>query len=289
MPISSRAVAGRRSGLAIAALEAIALTIVFGFLPELRVGPILDPHPCWIAVLVLSARYGHGGFVVGLTAASFAIAAGSIAGGRELASTWSRLGSARDVIALGACLVVAWIASRHIRRQFELRERLLAHARRTARARATIRARREVSETLRARVDRATTSLSFLRDVAARLEGGDPVAAAEGAADLALARSGARAVAVRAGAGEPRRLLVFRDTGGPDSRVWPDFRGADLVVPVRAGQRSIGAIALWGVPRAALGPAVAHDLDLIAAWCAPALTAAAWRVDGSDGRALELT
>src|SRR5262249_13445257 len=53
-------------------------------------------------------------------------------------------------------------------------------------ARAAIEALTATVTTLRARVDRTSTSLSFLREVAVRLEGSDPVAAAEAATILSL-------------------------------------------------------------------------------------------------------
>src|SRR5258705_433047 len=117
----------------------------------------------------------------------------------------------------------------------------------------------------------------FLRDVATRLEGTDPVAAAEAAADLALARTGACAVAVKVGTGGFSRLLAVRDARGPETLAPLVIRDADLTVPIRKGNDPIGVLALWGVPRSGLDDATAHDLAVIASWCTPALAVAEWR------------
>src|SRR5438093_1874201 len=107
--------AGRpRPTLLMSALEALALAIAFAFLPELpwaRSGPALEPHPGWIAVLVLSARYGSRGFFAGLTAAGAGVALGSAIAGAGLPDLLSRLESGPNLVALGACLVVSWVAS----------------------------------------------------------------------------------------------------------------------------------------------------------------------------------
>ena len=116
------------------------------------------------------------------------------------------------------------------------------------------------------------TSLSFLRDVAARLEGTDPTAAAEGAIDLALARTGASAAAVKVGMGGFQRLLAVRDARGPSAVTPLALQSADLTVPIRNGNDRVGVIALWGIPPSALDKAAANDLEIIASWCARVLT-----------------
>src|SRR5437773_824302 len=227
-----------RSRRAMRALEALSLAIAFAFLPELpwvSPGLALEPHPGWLAVLVLSARYGSGGFFAGLTSCALAVGLASAIAGTGLADAWGRLGSDLNLIALGASLIVACIASYHCRRQADLGERLRALSDRAAGAEAMVQSLREVAEELRSRIDRTSASLSFIRDVAARLDGTDPVAAAEGAADLALARTGASAVAVKVGAGESQHFLVFRDVSGPGRLAHPSGRAADLSVPIHAG------------------------------------------------------
>ena len=273
MSISRRSEGQARSALKRRALDAFGLAVVFGFLPELArayPGVVLEPHPAWIAVLVLTARDGSGGCYAGLIAAAAAVAAGSAIAGTGLATSWSSLDSAPNLIAFGACLAVSWVTSRHLRRHADLAERLRALSDRAAEAEVTIEALRSVVATLRARVDRTSTSLSFVRDVAARLEGNDPIAAAEGAADLALARTGACAAEVKVGIGGFQRLLAVRDARGPGVLAPLEIRDADVRVPIRNGNNRVGVIALWGIP-GPLDDATAHDLEVIATWCAPAL------------------
>ncbi len=169
------------------ALDALGLAVALAFLPELaaaRYGSVLDPHPGWLAVLVLAARYGSGGLFTGLVAAAGAVRIASALAGPGLETSWRHLESGPNLIAFGACLIVSWIAARQLRRQAQLSERLRALLDRAIEANTMVESLHDVVATLRARVDRTATSLSFLRDVAARLEGTDPVAAAEAAAEL---------------------------------------------------------------------------------------------------------
>src|SRR5258706_12709680 len=64
MSISRRPGREAQPGPGRRALEALALAMALAFLPELaraRYGAVLEPHPGWIAVLILAARYGSGG------------------------------------------------------------------------------------------------------------------------------------------------------------------------------------------------------------------------------------
>src|SRR5436309_569819 len=233
------------------ALDAIGLAVTCAFIPELvatRAGVVLEPHPGWIAVLVLAARYGGGGCFAGLTAAAGAVGIATLVVGLGVSTLWGRIDSGPNLIAFGACLAVSWVASWHLRRQEELRERVSKTSDRAAEAEAKNEALRDVVATLRARVDRTSTSLSFLRDVAAGLGGTDPIAAAEGAADLALARTEASAAAVKVGRNGFQRVLAVRDARGPDALAPLALRDADLTVPIRSGSDRIGVIALWGIP-----------------------------------------
>ena len=269
-------------------IDAIALAAAFALLPELlagRAGVVLDPHPGWIAVLVLAARYGGDGFFAGLAAAGGAVGIGSAIAGAGPAAPWSRLDSGSNLAAFGACLAVSWVASWHLRREADLSERLSEVSDRAAEAKSKIETLRDVVATLRARVDRASTSLSFLRDVATGLDGTDPVAAAEGAADLALARTEASAAAVRVGRNGFHRLLAVRDARGPNEVTPLAVRNADLTVPIRNGSDRVGVLALWGIPRSRLDHATAHDLEVIASWCAPALAVAERRPNGTPSGA----
>jgi len=269
------------------ALDVWGLAFALAFLPELaaaRAGVALEPHPGWIAALVLAARYGSVGLIAGLAAAAVAMGIGSAVAGAGFLPPWSSLDTGPNLIAFGVCLVVSWIASWHLRCQTDLHERERGLSDRCAAAEATVETLRDVVATLRSRVDRTAASVSFLRDVVARLEGTDPVAAAEGAADLALARTGACAAAVQVGEGGFQRLLAVRDARGPASNVPLALRDADLIVPIRDENRRIGAIALWGIPRVGLDRATAYDLAVVASWCEPAITVAARCPDEAAGR-----
>src|SRR5262245_34559000 len=112
------------TGASLRFLEAIGLALGCAFLPEvLRLphGPGFDPHPAWNAVLLLASRYGFGGFLIGIAASGAGVALGSAFTSAAPALTWSRLESGPNQLALAACLLVSWVASRHCRRQAELR------------------------------------------------------------------------------------------------------------------------------------------------------------------------
>jgi hypothetical protein len=255
------------------AAEAAALAAVFAFLPEAlqaRLGRTLEPHPGWIVVVILGARYGHPGFLAGLVLAAVAAGLGSLISGAP-AAAWIGIGSGADLVAFAACLGITWVASLHLRREAELRERLSWLTRRAEGAEAAAEALREVVEQLRRRLDRPATSLGYLHHAIVRLAGGDPLSAAEGAADLALARSGASIVSVGVGEGDALRRLAVRESAGSDG-IGPLLSGdADLLVPIHADGEPVGAIAFVGLPPGPVDRATQHDLEAIASWCAPAI------------------
>lgn len=278
---------GVQPRLSVRAFEAT-IAFVSAFLSEFamaRAGGAIQPHPGWIAVVALAARYGGSGLVTGLVASAIAIGLGSASAGAGLAPAWSQLETMPNLIALGASLVVSWVASLHLRRQEALCERLDTLSDRALGAEEASRVLHRVVARLRARVDRTSTSLTFLRDVAARLDGTDPVAAAEAAADLALARTGAAAAAVKVGMGGFQRLLAVRDARGSNGLAPLELRAADLTVPIRNGSDRIGILALWGIA-ASHDDATAHDLEIIASWCVHALAITAWRQQEAGGSAL---
>jgi hypothetical protein len=263
--------------LAPRALETTTLVAACALVPELlrpHAAALLEPHPGWIAVLILSARYGPGGFLAGAAATVAAIGIGAALAGTGAAAALSRIGSQADLYALGAGLLVSWVAAVQLRRQAGMRERMLALSDRAVVAEGAALALRDTVATLRARVDRSSASLSFLRAAASRLEGGDPVAAAEGAADLALVRTGASAVAIHAGAGALRHLLAARDSRHPGVPAPPEDHGVDLHVPIRSGDEQVGGIHVTGIPPSAIDPTTMHDLTVIASWCGPAVAVA---------------
>jgi hypothetical protein len=163
------------------------------------------------------------------------------------------------------------VASSHLRREADLREQLGWLTRRAEGAEAAAETLREMVERLHRRLDRPASSLGYLRDAIVRLAGRDPVSAAEGAADLALVRSGASIVSVGVGEGESLRRIAVRESAGSDG-LGPLRPGdADLLVPIHAGGERVGAIAILGLPPGAVDQATQHDLEAIAAWCAPAI------------------
>lgn len=264
-------------------LKALGLAALLAFPPELlrlRTGVTFEPHPAWIVVLLFAARDGSAGLLAGIMACGIAMGVASIAVGGLLAASYAPLTSGPNLIAFAACLTVSWIASWHLRRQADLTRRLRQYSERAADTDAAIKGLRNVVSRLRARVDRASTSLSFLRDVATRLDGTDPVAAAEAAADLALARTGASAAEIKVGPDGFRRLLAVRDARGPRGLEPLTLRDADLKLPIRNANHLIGILALWGMPDREPDAATTHDLAIITSWCAPALASGAWLPDG---------
>jgi uncharacterized coiled-coil protein SlyX len=258
-------------------LETTTLAAACALVPELLRphGVVLpEPHPGWIAVLILSARYGPGGFLAGVAATVAAIGIGAALAGTGAAAALSRIGSQADLYAIGAGLLVSWVAAVQLRRQAEMRERIRALSDRAAAAENAVPALRDTVAALRARVDRTSASLSFLRDAATRLEGSDPVIAAEGAADLALVRTGASAVAVHAGVGALRRQLAARDLRHPGIPAPPEGHGVNLHVPIRSGDEQVGGILVSGILPSAIDPTTMHDLSVIASWCGPAVAGA---------------
>src|SRR5258705_5596784 len=88
------------------ALDAFGLVVALAFLPEFvgaRAGVVLQPHPGWIAVLVLAARYGSGGLFTGLIAGACAVGIGSAVAGSRPRGSWGRLPPGAHLIPVCAC------------------------------------------------------------------------------------------------------------------------------------------------------------------------------------------
>lgn len=256
------------------ALEALALATVCTLLPGLALAPsVLEPDPGWIAVVVLAARYGSIGLLAGALASVGLAALAALATAGNPANTVASLASAGNLISCGACLLVSWIGAGHCRRVRELSDQRDALTDRVAAGDATTAALLEVVEALRLRAERTDCSLSFWRDVAMRLDGDDAVAAAEAAAELVLVRSGAAAVSVEISDGRVRRRLAARFARELADR--PDT--APLALPIMVADHEVGVLTLFGVPLSARSPALLHDLELVAAWCGPAVVLAARR------------
>ena len=257
----------------------------------------LHPHPIWLAVALMAARYGTRGLAAGVLigwAVTVAVAEALRVPPAILAA---RVSSGPDLGALLAVILVGWVASSHERRASELGIALAALQECWAGDASALAALRATAVVLRARADRLETSLTFLRDVSTRLEGSDPEAAAQAAIELAVARIGARVGWVSAFEGD--RLTSLASTGpwtpapAPDTdrtiaaalRVRRPARAldlseatagdSDLAAPILTGEdgRLIGVIALRGVPQGGASAAALHDLSLIAGWCSGALAA----------------
>jgi len=262
----------------------------------------LRPHPIWLAVALMAARYGTRGLAAGLLGGWALTIAAALALRVPPAAVEARLTSGSDLGALLGVILIGWVASTHERRARELGMAVAALEECCASDATALEALGSTATVLRARADRLDTSLTFLRDVATRLEGGDSSAAAQAALDLATARLGARlgwvaiadgerltsvastgpwaplpsprsdrTVATALHLGRPARGLDLSDGTADDS---------DLAAPILMGDqgrvdhvRVIGLIVLRGVPQGGASAAALHDLALIAGWSARAVAA----------------
>jgi hypothetical protein len=274
----------------------------------------LCPHPVWLVVLALSARYG----VLGLVAAT-PVAWGALA---LLAGPWrtapalalKMLAAPGELGALAGALIVAWIASVHERHARALEEQLQAVAAKAGRDAAALGELRQAALALRARNDRLDLSLTFLRDVARRIERGDRAAAAEAALSLIVARLGARAAAVEIAGSDARPLTTLASAGTwhasggsevPDATAAEALRtgrptraveltgagpsDSDLAAPIVVDEVSVAVVVARGVSR--MGAAALRDLAVVAEWLAPVFEKTAGSGAGGalgSGRAEEL-
>jgi hypothetical protein len=269
----------------------------------------LHPHPAWLAVLLLATRYGSRGLSIALPTVFGALIGASICVGAPLATLANRMLSTPDLIALAASVVVAWVASIHEQRALELAGKVESLSGRAAQAEQAASELYQAALALRGRSDRIETSLSFLRDIAERMEWGDESAGAHAALELAMARTGARVGVVQVFYSGRLRTVAQTGTWSADALTPPDlyrdrtanaalqrqtplraldlsFAGdedSDMAAPItdEAGQE-YGVIALRGVPYAHLGAGQLSDLTLIARWCAKSF--AQRPIFGADGR-----
>ncbi len=257
------------------------------------------PHPAWVAVLILAARYGNRGLAFVLPSVWGTVALVSLADGTGTPFGSELNISGTDLATLAVCILVAWVASVHERRSTGLAQKIADLEKSWARDRDTLVQLRTAAVVLRGRTDLVEHSLSFLRDVAGRLEGNNAIEGAQAALDLALARTGARSgmvqlaergllrTLVRTGAWSlyvptPPDLLHDRTAyaalksnalarGEDCEETGPDDSDLAAAIVDDAGN-TIGVLALRGVPSNA-GIAAAHDLALIGSWCGKAIAA----------------
>jgi hypothetical protein len=259
----------------------------------------LFPHPIWLAVALLAGRYGSRGLGAGLIIGWIMMAGVAVALRVPATLLIARTSSGPDLGTLLAVVLVGWVASTHERRCGELTATVASLKERCAADHETAVALRATALALRARADRLETSLTFLRDVATRLEGNDPAEAGQAALDLVMARVGARAGAVAvidekgpsgfatlASSGHWQALDLQADrtaaaalrnrraTRAIDIDVADGSTGdSDLAAPIfgPGGDHLVGLILLRGVPQGGASAASLHDLTLVAAWCARAV------------------
>src|SRR5262249_14351782 len=137
--------------------------------------------------------YGARGLVLALLAVWVSMGLATIIGGVGLFRLLETLTSGANLGAGVVAVVIGWVAAVHERRAAALAVKLADLEKQSTEESARVAELRDAAVSLRARADRLDHSLAFLTDVSGRLHGDDPVAAAEGALALALARTGARA------------------------------------------------------------------------------------------------
>lgn len=275
----------------------VATALVLGGVAVAAPGPhlgwgTLRPHPVWLVVLALAARYGARGLVASVPVAWGALAL--LAAPWRAASTQALavLATPSELGALAAAIVVGWIASVHERRVLELEERCRGLTTRADHDAASLAELRRAALALRSRNDRLDLALTFLRDVARRIDGGDVNAASEAALALVVARLGARAAAVETRAADGALAVVatagvweaLGTPGEADATVAEalktgeavraiDLPGAgpndsDLAAPILVGDATVGVLTVRGVAR--VGAAAVRDLTVVAEWLATA-------------------
>jgi hypothetical protein len=277
--IAVESVIGVAATLAIAALSGV---------PYFGLGAI-DPHPVWLVVLVVAARYGTRGLAVVIPIAWGALA---LANGSEGPTrTLDTLAMPIELGALAGTVLVGWIASGNERRERTLAGKAAELERRVAADIATIGDLRRAALALRARNDRLDLSLTFLRNIARRLHGDDAEAAAQAALELIAARIGARAASIQMLSGgelRPVAVLGIWNGGAPDRTALaaltqrqpiralelaeggPD--DSDIAGPVIDASGVVrGVVAARGVPGGGSSMAALRDLSVITDWAAPAL------------------
>jgi hypothetical protein len=263
------------------------------------------PHLVWMAVLLVSARYGTRGLFLSLPLSAGVVAATAQFLG-QMPTLEQRLDSSSDLLALVAVVLVAWVASTHENRRGELTAELDAVRNRSLSDRKAAREMRDMLIALRSRADRMNLSLTFLRNVAQRLEGGDPEEAAAAALTLAMTCLEARAGVIRIGnttrGGTHDVMPGLVSAHGPwnsdgstptleGDRVVEtalgtaqpvnaaDIRGvcvgdADMAAPLLDRQgKPFGVLAIRGLPYRAAGATALRDLAVVGDWLATVLTA----------------
>jgi hypothetical protein len=265
------------------------------------------PHLVWIAILLLAARYGTKGLILSLPFSVVGVVAlAKILG--EMGALGKRLDGGADLVALVAAVLVGWVASTQESRRDELVRTLDAVKNRSLADRQTAREMQDALVALRSRADRMNLSLTFMRHVAQRLEGGDPEEAAGAALMLAMACLEADAGLVKLIGSSPSgapatpaggpRLLSCSGPWNSDGAT-PTLDGdhviaaalsgrcparavdvdaarvgdADMAAPLldRHGE-PFGVMAVRGIPYGSASKIALHDLAVAGGWLANVLT-----------------
>lgn len=250
---------------------------------------VISPHPVWLVVLVLAARYATRGLAISLVIAwgALAIANGADGPGRVL----DALAMPIELGALAATVLVGWVASSNERRERALANKAAELERRASSDGAAIRDLRRAALALRARNDRLDLSLTFLRNIAQRINGSDAEAAAQAALELIGARIGARAASIDVRAGEQLRTLAvigIWNREAPDRTALAALESrqparalelaeagpgdSDIAAPIVDSAGAVrGVVAARGVPGGGSSMAALRDLAVIADWVSRAI------------------
>src|SRR6185295_16008694 len=262
----------------------------------------------WIAVLLLAARYATKGLCLSLALnAGMVVTTAAILGKMHVLG--ERLDGSADIGALVAAVLIAWVASSHEKRREELASRLGTAKGRSFVDRKAARGMQDSLVALRSRADRMNLSLTFLRNVAERIEGRDPEEAASAALTLVMTCLEARAGVVMLGGpmlpspqgwplGLVPRLLScegpWNGDGSPPAlesdRVVAaaletrqpvnaldvadaELGDAEMAVPLldRHGE-PFGVLAIRGLPFRAAGSMALRDLAVTSSWLAHVLS-----------------
>ena len=95
------------------------MTLTLGIIGLLRIPHVglgaLRPHPIWLVVLVVAARYGARGVIVAAPIGWVALALVGSPGAHMLGNLLSALSAPVELGALTAAVLVGWVASAHER------------------------------------------------------------------------------------------------------------------------------------------------------------------------------
>ena len=295
MSTSNRTVVLEAGGAAVIVAGALAL-----YSPQDLWLSNLGFHPGWIAVLVLAAHYGCLGLFVALGLNVTILSLTSLWLGNSVDGLIARAANPSDLFALGASILVAWLAMLHANRIAQLQRRLALAERDQLEANEALAAFHEHVAPLKQRYERIDLSINMWRDLAGRLESGDAAQAARAALDLSRIRSGAQSGVVHcwedgslkvlarcgreSGNDAYARDILFVDRTAKlavDRRrpvLATDVHGAteedsDVAAPIidEMSGEVLGVLALHGVSPTRLRAADVNDLMLVAQWLAPAL------------------